>query len=84
MVSKDDLIANIWGGRIVSKSSLTARINAVRTAVGDGGAAQQIIRTMPRKGVRFVAEVREASVATEEPLPAIADKPSIAVLPLPT
>ncbi len=81
VVSKDDLIANIWGGRIVSESSLTARINAVRTAVGDSGAAQQIIRTMPRKGVRFVAEVREASVATEEPLPAIADKPSIAVLP---
>jgi TolB-like protein len=83
VVSKNDLIENIWGGRIVSESSLTTRINAVRTAVGDSGAVQQVIRTMPRKGVRFVAEVRDgaekpATVAISLELP---DKPSIAVLP---
>jgi DNA-binding winged helix-turn-helix (wHTH) protein/tetratricopeptide (TPR) repeat protein len=59
VVSKDELIAAIWGGRIVSESALTTRINAVRTAVGDSGEAQRLIRTLPRKGVRFVGAVQE-------------------------
>jgi pimeloyl-ACP methyl ester carboxylesterase/DNA-binding winged helix-turn-helix (wHTH) protein len=59
VVSKDDLIATIWGGRIVSDSTLDSRINAVRKAVGDSGKQQRMIRTIARKGVRFVGEVRE-------------------------
>jgi len=59
VVSRDDLIAKVWGGRIVSDSTVEARIHAARRAVGDSGAAQRVIRTVPRKGVRFVAEVRE-------------------------
>ena len=58
-VSKDDLVANVWGGRIVSDSAITSRITAVRHAVGDSGEAQRLIRTIPRKGFRFVGEVRE-------------------------
>jgi TolB-like protein/Tfp pilus assembly protein PilF len=83
VVSKDDLMENIWGGRIVSESSLTTRINSARTAVGDSGAAQQIIRTIPRKGVRFVAEVRDAAKKPATVLVSLElpDKPSIAVLP---
>ena len=46
VVSKDDLIASVWGGRIVSESTLTSRINAARTAVGDNGREQQLIRTI--------------------------------------
>ena len=46
VVSKDDLIEAVWGGRIVSDSAVTTRINAVRRAVGDSGAAQQVVRTM--------------------------------------
>jgi len=49
VVSKDDLIDSVWGGRIVSESTLTSRINAARTAVGDSGRTQQLIRTIPRK-----------------------------------
>src|SRR6516165_4988949 len=60
VVTKDDLIEAIWGGRIVSESALTTRINAVRRAVGDNGKAQRLIRTMPRKGFRFVGAVKEA------------------------
>jgi pimeloyl-ACP methyl ester carboxylesterase/DNA-binding winged helix-turn-helix (wHTH) protein len=60
VVSKDDLIAAIWHGRIVSESTLTSRINAVRKAVGDSGEAQRLIRTVQRKGVRFVGKVAEA------------------------
>jgi DNA-binding winged helix-turn-helix (wHTH) protein len=59
VVSKDDLIENIWGGRIISTSTLTSRLNAARKAIGDSGAAQQLIRTVPRRGIRFVGEVRE-------------------------
>jgi TolB-like protein len=93
VVSRDRLLDAIWGGRIVSESNLTSRINAVRKAVGDSGEAQRLIRTVPRKGIRFVGTVREEhkrsapvdarSVVADLPRPALAllDKPSIAVLP---
>ena len=58
VVSKDDLIASVWGGRTVSDSTLTSRINAARKAVGDSGEDQKLIRTIPRKGLRFVGAVR--------------------------
>src|ERR1051325_2670754 len=57
VVSKDDLIAGVWGGRVVSDSTLTSRINAARTAIGDTGKSQALLRTIPRKGFRFVGEV---------------------------
>src|SRR4030095_9865908 len=59
VVSKDDLIAAIWNGRIVSESALTTCINAARTAIGDSGEAQRLIKTLSRKGIRFVGIVRE-------------------------
>src|SRR6266853_3458689 len=59
VVSKDDLLQAIWGGRIVSESTMTSRINAARKAVGDNGETQHLIRTVPRKGIRFVGIVRE-------------------------
>jgi len=59
VVSKDELIQSVWGGRIVSDSALTTRLNAARRAVDDSGAAQCVIRTVHRKGVRFVGEVSE-------------------------
>src|SRR4030081_3794130 len=58
VVSKDDLIASVWGGRIVSDSTLASRINAARKAVGDSGAEQRLIPTIARKGLRFVGPVR--------------------------
>jgi adenylate cyclase len=92
VVSKDELIASVWGGRIVTDSALTTRINAVRAAVRDSGKGQHVIRTLPRKGFRFVADVRQESVAVRadhaaapaNPALALPDKPSIAVLPLNT
>ena len=59
VVSRDDLIEAVWGGRIVSESALATRINAVRIALGDSWDEQRLIKTLPRKGVRFVGEVRE-------------------------
>ena len=59
VVSRDELIESIWGGRIVSESALSTRINAVRSAIGDSGTDQRLIKTLPRKGIRFIGEVRE-------------------------
>jgi DNA-binding winged helix-turn-helix (wHTH) protein/tetratricopeptide (TPR) repeat protein len=65
VVSKDELIEQIWAGRIVSESALSTRINAVRTAIGDNGAGQRLVKTLPRRGVRFVGEVREEQRPSE-------------------
>ena len=91
VVSKDDLIALVWHGRIVSDSTLTSRINAARAAIGDSGRDQKLIRTIPRKGFRFVGAVterlRDAQPAdappqqSPSPLASRPDRPAIAVLP---
>ena len=86
VVSKDDLLASIWQGRAISDSALFNRINAARSAIGDTGERQGLIKTLPRKGLRFVGAVREeecSRVEVDPPMPSlgIADKPSIAVLP---
>jgi len=93
VVSKDDLVSAIWNGRIVSDAALTTRLNAARVAIGDSGEEQRLIKTLPRKGFRFVGEVREAEsspgavvvsdghVESSKPALALPDKPSIAVLP---
>src|SRR5262244_1757813 len=93
VVTKNDLIDAVWGGRVVSDSTLTSRINAARRAIGDNGQQQKLIRTIARKGLRFVGDVRLQasgppsaspqsdagdSLRTALPLP---DRPAIAVLP---
>ena len=88
VVGKDDLIKGVWGGRIVSDLALTTRLNAARKAINDSGAAQCVIRTVQRKGVRFIGEVSEDGEAAPqvETAPAATEPPtaprlSIVVLP---
>jgi len=92
VVSKDDVIASVWNGRIVSDSTLTSRINAARKAVGDSGDEQKLIRTIARKGFRFVGTVVDAPAHAAAALPPESreksrravpplDRPGIAVLP---
>ncbi|WP_422038104.1 alpha/beta fold hydrolase [Roseibium sp.] len=57
LVSKDALIERVWNGRIVSEATISARINAARTAVGDNGKTQAVIRTVQRRGLELVAPV---------------------------
>lgn len=64
VVSKDELLSAVWNGRIVSESALTTCINAARTALGDSGEAQRLLRTSPRKGIRFVGDVRERAATS--------------------
>jgi TolB-like protein len=61
VVSKDELLASVWHGRNVSESALFNRINSARTSIGDTGERQHLIKTLPRKGLRFVGEVQEAT-----------------------
>jgi TolB-like protein len=94
VVSKDELLDAVWAGRIVSESTLTSHINAARKAIGDSGQSQRLLRTIARKGFRFVGDVseiasRSAAVSTEPDAlgktiaeaPALPDRPSIAALP---
>jgi adenylate cyclase len=92
VVSKDDLIVAIWDGRIVSDSALTTRLNVVRTAIGDSGVEQRLVKTLPRKGFRFVGTVREERGRNGAPNPFISHeaptleghhsgRPSIIVFP---
>src|ERR1700736_2112164 len=64
-VRKDELIKAVWNGRIISESALSSRITAVRHAVGDSGAQQRLVRTIARKGFRFVGEIREEQSCDE-------------------
>lgn len=59
VVSNDELNTAVWNGRIVSESTLSSRMTVVRQAIGDSGERQKLIRTVSRKGYRFVGEVRE-------------------------
>ena len=92
VVSKDNLIGAIWNGRSVSDAALTTRLNVARSVLGDSGEEQRLIRTLPRKGFRFVGAVREewaskksamadAPKGAQKPPISLPDKPSIAVLP---
>jgi len=65
VVSKDDLIASVWRGRVASDSTMDSRINAVRKAVGDSGGEQRLVRTMARKGFRFVGELATTSKSSK-------------------
>ena len=68
VVSKDDLVSAVWNGRIVSDAALTTRLNAARAAIGDDGVKQRLIKTMPRKGFRFVGTVQEVKTSTGQPV----------------
>jgi TolB-like protein len=94
VISKDDLMNDVWKGRIVSDSTLTSRIASARKAIGDSGKEQRLVRTISRKGIRFVGDVVEdtggedslsclnSTVPSGEPLRlTLPDKPSVAVLP---
>jgi adenylate cyclase len=82
IVTKDQLVAAVWGGRPIDDSALTTRLNVLRSAIGDSGHEQRLIKTLPRKGFRFIGEVHE-----EQTTPRLRGDvllrhlPSIAVLP---
>src|SRR5258707_6703650 len=88
VVSKDEIFASVWEGRIVSDSTLASRINVARKVIGDSGKEQRVIRTVARKGMRFVGDVRTQPDRPERgdvmnSRPDATDGPTGAVLQLP-
>jgi DNA-binding winged helix-turn-helix (wHTH) protein/tetratricopeptide (TPR) repeat protein len=69
IVSKDEILDAVWDGRIVSEAALSSRINAARKAIGDNGNDQALIRTVHKRGFRFVADVEQRPDAAAEPAP---------------
>jgi TolB-like protein/cytochrome c-type biogenesis protein CcmH/NrfG len=94
VVTRDNLLDAVWKGRVVSESTLSSRINAARRALSDSGDEQRLIKTVARKGLRFIgaveaaqrldepaaSTVEEASDAKRLALP-LPDRPAVAVLP---
>lgn len=61
LVTRDEIVEKIWLGRVVSEAAISSRIKAARHALDDDGIAQRYIRTVHRKGFRFVGEMRHGS-----------------------
>jgi TolB-like protein len=94
LIGREEFNRQIWGGRHVSDWALSTCIKNARLAIGDSGKRQDYIRTVPRKGFRFVGNVevrgqdRAAAAPDTDAIvsgltdPSLAGRPSIAVLPL--
>jgi DNA-binding winged helix-turn-helix (wHTH) protein len=81
IVSKDELIETIWNGRIVSEAALSSCIKAARKAIGDNGNDQLLIRTLHKRGFRFVAAVTDGAPSIVGPSEAEAEsRPSREIL----
>ncbi len=90
VISRDEIIEKVWDGRVVSDSAIDSRIKSARQALGDNGTVQRFIKTVHRKGFRFVADARVIGSGSAEllggaqvavPPAGHAPRPSIAVLP---
>jgi len=66
LVSKDELVEKVWDGRVVTDAAIASRVKSARQALGDDGRTQRFIRTLHRRGLRFVAEVK---ASRDEPEP---------------
>lgn len=69
LITKDLLIADVWHGLSVSDSTISARMNAARKAIGDNGKDQKIIKTVPRRGFQFIADVGQSQNQSAVPEP---------------
>ncbi len=91
VVTRIELLDNLWQGKVVSDSALAARLRDARKVVQDSGTRQEVIKTYHGRGYQFIAEVTETTVnksraanteskTVDSALP-LPDQPSIAVLP---
>jgi DNA-binding winged helix-turn-helix (wHTH) protein len=68
VVTRDELLAQLWPNQFISEVTLNHRVMAARKAIGDSGRAQRCIQTLHRRGYRFIAEVRTVEPAVEPAL----------------
>lgn len=82
VVTKDEINAAVWGGRIVSDAALSSRISSARQAIGDDGKVQSLIQTVHGRGFRFIAAVTTADAASANTgRRRSPERPIVAVLP---
>ncbi len=87
LLTRDEMIARVWGGRVVSDSAVATVLKQVRKALGDSAADPHLLKTVHGRGHRFTAEVRIARPAEAvlpaptDPAPAPGGQPTLAVLP---
>ena len=91
LVTKDEIFAQVWNGRVVSDAALSSQVKAARKAVGDSGASQSVIATVHGRGFKFVAQLNDEPVVAKSdgdvslseivPLPSLKARPSVAILP---
>jgi len=87
MVSREELIENVWDGRVVSDSAISSRIKKARKALGDDGKSQRFIHTVHGQGFRFTGKVAAEtshapdSVAQPRSATSAESRPRIVVLP---
>src|SRR4051794_40204429 len=74
VVSKDELIETVWNGRIISEAAFSSRINGARRVLGDNGTDQLFIRTLNRRGFRFVGDVEVITEADAVPVGHVSDE----------
>jgi TolB-like protein/DNA-binding winged helix-turn-helix (wHTH) protein/Flp pilus assembly protein TadD len=67
IVEKDELLEKVWAGVFVEEGNLARRISNLRSLLGDGAEGRTFIDTVPRRGYRFVAEVKEIKLGVESP-----------------
>lgn len=72
VVTKDELLSEIWGGPFVGEAALTSRIKVARRAIGDDGTEQRYIRTVRGRGFQFASpvEVDQPNAAAADALDA--------------
>ena len=85
IVSKDELMARLWPGRIVEEGNLHVHVSALRKSLDEHGEGHSVVITVPGRGYRLAGptglrsvQLAEGSLPPQLPLP---DKPSIAVMP---
>lgn len=93
LVSKEELISEIWHDSIVEDNNLTVSMSALRKALGENHGGPRYVATIPKRGYRFIADVRMVEPGDHQPdftlpsdlaanQPLAAAKITLAVLPL--
>src|SRR3954451_4529965 len=81
VVSKDDIMARVWPGRVVEENNLQVHISALRKALDEGQGKGHVV-TVPGRGYRLIGvDASMAGRAAGLDAATVLDKPSIAVLP---
>jgi TolB-like protein/DNA-binding winged helix-turn-helix (wHTH) protein len=78
VVSKDELIDTVWNGRAISEAAFSSRINGARRVLGDNGTDQLFIRTLHRRGFRFVGDVQAVGASDADAVRLVPDAAAVA------